>query len=43
MAALRKKRRVALQVKLSASPAAGGPSRAYTRKVSVQRPKAKRR
>ena len=38
MAALRKKRRVVLQVKLTARPAAGGPSRAYTRKVSVKRP-----
>jgi hypothetical protein len=39
MAALRKKRRVVLEVKLTASPEAGGPSRAYTRKVSVNRPK----
>lgn len=43
MAALRKKRRVVLQVKLTARPAAGGPSRAYTRKVSVKRPKPRRR
>jgi spore coat-associated protein N len=43
LAALRKKRRVVLQVKLTASPAAGGPARAYTRKVSVKRPKPKRR
>ncbi len=43
MVALRKKRRVVLQVKLTARPAAGGPSRAYTRKVAVKRPRPRRR
>ena len=43
LAALRTKRRVVLQLKLTASPATGGPSRAYTRKVAVKRPKPKRR
>ena len=33
---------VVVQVKLTASPAAGGPSRAYTRKVFVRRPKPRR-
>jgi len=40
---LRKKRRVALRVNVTVSAAAGGPSRAYSRKVSVKRPKPKRR
>jgi hypothetical protein len=40
---LRKKRRVVLRVNLSATAASGGPSRAYSKKVSVKRPKPTRR
>ena len=41
--ALRTKRRVVLRVNLTATAAAGGPSRAYSRRVSVERPKPTRR
>jgi hypothetical protein len=39
LATLRRKPRVVLQLRLTASPAAGGPSRAYARRVTVKRPK----
>jgi hypothetical protein len=37
--ALRKKKKVALTVKLSVGAASGGPQKAYTKKVVVKRPK----
>ena len=40
---LRTKRRVVLRVNVSVTAADGGPARAYTRKLSVKRAKAKRR
>jgi spore coat-associated protein N len=43
MAALRKKKRVVLLVRLTVSAASGGPSKAISRKVVVRRPKTTRR
>ncbi len=40
--ALRKKKKVALRVTLSVSPASGGPSKVYSKKVVVKRPKQRR-
>jgi hypothetical protein len=41
--ALRKKKKVALTVRLSVAAAGGGPQKAYSKKVVVKRPKKKRR